>query len=162
MLEGDETGTARVLLRMPVAPRELQAGLDGLRAAVAEECARQPGQIREPCRDFPLQRVKVQVRRVEERRRLIGDGRRKAWMPVSERRHADTREQIEVAAAVGIEQVAAAPALEHHRVALVDLKNVFGLERHHVAGCGRHALSPLLHRAPVRLMRAKAVPGALV
>ncbi len=98
LLEGDDARPLRVLLRVPVAARELQARFDRLRAAVAEEGARQPREVRQPRREFPLQRVEVQVRRVNQRRRLLGDGGGQARIGVAERAHADAGDQIEIAA----------------------------------------------------------------
>ena len=78
-------------LRVPVAPRELQARFNGLGAAVAEEGAIQTGASRERRGDFGLQRMKEQVRRVEQRVRLRRDRVRQARVRVAERRDADAR-----------------------------------------------------------------------
>ena len=66
-------------------------------------------------------------------------------MRVPERRDADARDQIQIAAAVGVEQPAAAPALEHHRASAIDLQHVLGFERDHVGGERSSSLiSPVL------------------
>ena len=58
---------------IPVAARELQARFDRLGAAVAEERALQSRQRRELRRQLALQRVVIEVRRVNQRLRLVGD-----------------------------------------------------------------------------------------
>ncbi len=68
----------RLAERMPVAARELEARLDRLGAAVAEERALEARQAREPRGELALQRVEEQVRRVQQRLRLVGDGARRA------------------------------------------------------------------------------------
>jgi hypothetical protein len=115
-------------LRMPETPRELQARLDRFRAAVAEKRARQARQGGEPRRELRLQRVVEQVRRVQQRRRLVRDRAGETRMPVPERRHSDTGDQVEEALSVAGEQRAALARLEHHGGALVDLQNVLRVE----------------------------------
>jgi hypothetical protein len=46
--------------------------------------------------------VIVEVRCVQQRRRLLGDDRRQPRVRVAERRDADPRQQVEVLAAVGV------------------------------------------------------------
>ena len=91
---------------------------------------------------------------MEERRRLIGErgGETRVGMP--KRGNADARDEVEVAAARAVEQAASTSALEDHRVPLVDLEHVLGLERHHVGCRRRHAF--ISARDTIR------VPGALV
>ena len=72
-LERDDFG-ARFAARVPVAARELQTGFDRFRAAVADEDPRQSGQRCQALADLPLERVEEQVRGVQQRLRLIGDG----------------------------------------------------------------------------------------
>ena len=110
--------------RVPVAPRELEAGFHRLGAAVAEKGARQPRQLRQPLRELPLQRVVEQVRGVDQRLRLIGDRPRQPRMRVAERRDADPRQQIEVFAPVGVVQPDALAAHERDRQTLVRLQDV--------------------------------------
>ena len=107
---------ARLAARVPVAARELQARLDRFGAAVAEERARQPGQVRQPLGELALQRMVEQVRRVDQRLRLIGDRARQARMRVAERRDADARQQIEILAALGVVQTDALAAHERDRL----------------------------------------------
>ena len=99
----------RLALGVPVAARELQARLDRFRAAVAEERARQTGELRQPRGRLRLERVVVEVRGVQQRGRLIGDRRREARMRVTERRHADARDEVEILAAFDVVEIAPLP-----------------------------------------------------
>ena len=128
MRERDELRARGVAVRVPVAARELQARLDRFGAAVAEERALEPGQRGQPRGQFALQRMKVQVRRVDERRRLIGHRRGQRRVRVPERRDADARDEIQVRPAVVVEQAHALAALEHHRQPPVDLQDVLQFE----------------------------------
>jgi hypothetical protein len=103
-LDGDESRAAAHALGMPVAPRELQARFVGLGAAVAEERPRQPGERREPRRGLGLERVVIQVRRVQQRTRLVGDDRGQSRVRVTERGHADAGDEVQVLAAVDVVQ----------------------------------------------------------
>ena len=73
--EARRTSVRGVALRAPEAARELQARFDRFRAAVAEERARQAGEIGQPRGELGLQRMVEQVRRVQQRRRLLGNRR---------------------------------------------------------------------------------------
>ncbi len=83
--------------------------------------------------------MKEQVRRVQQRRGLIGDCRSEARIRMAERSDTDAGNHVEIAAAIRVEQAATATALEDDRIALVDLQDMLGLECHHVTGRGRHA-----------------------
>ena len=89
LAERDELG-ARLAAGVPVAARELETGLDRFGAAVAEEGARQPGQVREPLGQLALERVIEEIRRVNERARLLRDHTRQPGMCVAERGDADS------------------------------------------------------------------------
>ena len=65
---------------------------------------------------------------MQELRGLLRDGAGDAWMRVTERGDADTREQVEVLSTFGIEQSNALSAHEANRVAAICLQNVLGLE----------------------------------
>ena len=84
---------------VPVASRELEARLHRFGSAVAEERARETREIREPRCDLSLQGVVKQVRRVQQRRGLVGDRVGQAGMPVAERGDADAGNQVEIALA---------------------------------------------------------------
>ena len=114
--------------RKPIAPRKLQAGLDGLRAAVAEERARQSRELRQPLGDLALQRVKEQVRAVDHLARLLGDGVGEPLVSVTERAHADAGEQVEIFASLRVEHAHALAADQHDWRAPVGLDDMFRLE----------------------------------
>ena len=103
-LDRDEPGSLGRALRVPVAARELEARLDRFGAAVAEERAREARELRQPRRRLGLKRVVVQVRRVQQRRRLVGDRGREPGMRVAERGDADAGDEVEVLAAVDVVQ----------------------------------------------------------
>ena len=103
LLERDEFG-ARLAARVPVAARELEAGLDRFGAAVAEERARQARQLRQPLGQLALERMEEQVRRVEQRLRLIRDRARQPRMRMAERGDADAGQQVEILAPVRVVQ----------------------------------------------------------
>ena len=88
LVERDEL-LPRLALRVPVAAREFQAGFDRLGAAVAEERARQAGQVCQALGELPLQRVEEQVRGVDQSLGLLGHRAREAAVRVPERRDAD-------------------------------------------------------------------------
>ena len=134
LLERDEF-RARLALRVPVPPRELQARFDGFCAAVAEKGSRQARQRRQPLRHLPLQRMKEQIRNVNQRLRLVGDRARDARMRVPERRDADARQQVEVFPAFRVEQPDALSANKVDRIAAVRLENVFCLASLNVFEC---------------------------
>src|SRR5262249_56902612 len=71
---------ARLALRVPIAARELQTGLDRLGAAVAEKRAREARQVCQPLGELPLQRMVEEVRRVDERLALFADRAREPAM----------------------------------------------------------------------------------
>ena len=78
--------------RVPIPTRKLQTGLNRFGAAVAEEGARQPGEVREPFRELTLQRMKEQVRRMQQRLGLLGDrhARARDWRGRAKRRRCPT------------------------------------------------------------------------
>jgi hypothetical protein len=69
-----------------------------------------------------------QVRRVNERRRLIRQRPRERRMAVAERRDADAGNQIEIAFARLREERAARARLEHHRRAAVHLQHMLRVQ----------------------------------
>jgi hypothetical protein len=103
-LHGHVSDALLLAQRVPVAARELQVSLVGLGAAVAEEHTLQAGEQRQLGRGLRLERVVVEVRRVKQRRRLIGDDGGEPRVGVAQRRDADSREQVEVLTAVGVVQ----------------------------------------------------------
>jgi hypothetical protein len=101
--------------------------------------------------------MKKQVRRVDQRRRLLRDRGGKTWMRVAERGNANARDQVEIPAAGGVVKIAPTSALKDHGIALVDLQHMLGLDRHHVVRCRRcHCFSPLT----TPTVATSLVPGA--
>src|SRR4051812_18441362 len=80
----------------PVPARELQARLDRFRTAVAEKRPRQARERRELLGELSLQRVMEQVRGVQKRTRLVGNGRGESRMSMAERGDANARQQVEI------------------------------------------------------------------
>src|SRR5262245_43333652 len=131
VLEGDKSGPG-LALRLPVLPRELQAALHRFGAAVAEERAVEARARAELVRQFALQRVVEKIRRVQQRRRLSHEGRRQRRMSVAERGDANARQEVEVRAAIDVEQTHALAAFEHDGKPLVVLQDVLRLSRLYV------------------------------
>src|SRR5687768_17689519 len=125
---GDEIHPVFRALGVPVASRELEAGLNRFGAAVAEKRARQPRQLRKARRRLRLERVVVEIGRVNQRCRLVGNCRDQARMRVAERGHTNARDEVQVFAAVDVVQARAAATDECDRLAFVGLKHVPRLE----------------------------------
>jgi hypothetical protein len=102
VLHGDVADALLLAQRVPVAPCELQVGLVGLGAAVAEEHALQTRQLCQPFSGLRLERVVIQIRRMQQRRCLLADDGGEPRVGVAERRDTDPRQQVEVFAAVGV------------------------------------------------------------
>mgnify|MGYP003694479805 CR=1 FL=1 len=132
------------------AAREFQARLDRLRPAVAEERARQSGQLRQALGQLSGERMEEQVRRVDECLRLLGDRAGQPWMRVTQRRDADAGQQIDILAAVRVVETDALAADERHRVALVDRQHVFRFACYDVVHHHRHR-SALITSATIRV-----------
>ncbi len=79
--------------------RQLQRAFPGFGAGVGEEDAIQAGALGEPQRKLRLALVIEEVRGVDERAALLGDGLLDRRMAVAERVDADAAEQIEIALA---------------------------------------------------------------
>ncbi|MEZ4394554.1 MAG: hypothetical protein R3A48_26070 [Polyangiales bacterium] len=115
----DDVDALDVAAAVVKAPRELERGLVGLGAAVAEVHpveARAPRELRGEL-DLPV--GVVVVRDVPEARDLLGDGLHQRRVRVAEHAHRDARVEVEVAAAVGVPEVAALAAGHHQRRLLV-------------------------------------------
>src|SRR5206468_4442572 len=91
-LEREDLGT-RFAACVPVTACELQARLDRFCAAVTEERTLQAREIREPLGERTLERVVEQIRRMQQRARLLGDGTRQPGVRVAQRCDADTRQK---------------------------------------------------------------------
>jgi hypothetical protein len=77
--------------------RQLHCALPGFGAGVGEEDAVEAGALGEAQREFRLSLVIEEVRRVDERAALAGDGFFDNRMVIAERVDADAAEQIEIA-----------------------------------------------------------------
>src|SRR5438128_1598825 len=154
---GEDLEAPAALLRAP-APRELHRGLVRLGAAVREEDAlgeRVPAEERAQLAGG--ERV-VDVGGVEEPRRLRPDRLHHRRMAVAQVVHREAREEVEVARAVGVPQLRAAPAHERHRLARVDADLVRGAQRDHL-GVGQSV--SFAHAPTARLRVRRAVRGRI-
>ena len=68
---------------------------------------------------------------------LVGQGRGESGVGVPERRHPEPRQEVEVAPAVGVVDVASLAPGQDHRHPLVDLQQVLALERPDALRLGR-------------------------
>ena len=153
----DAAATAAALLRAP-APRELHRRLVRLGAAVREEDAlgeRVPAEERAQLAGG--ERV-VDVGGVEQPRRLRRDRFHHRRMAVAQVVHREAREEIQVALAVRVPQLRAAPAHEGDRLARVHAHLVRGAQRDHL-GVGQSA--PLTHALAARPRLRRAVRGRI-
>jgi hypothetical protein len=146
---------AAVELAVPAG--ELDRALVGLRARVGEEHATAAAEERvQPGRDLGLDVVVIEVRDVQQCRRLVGDRGRDLGMGVAERRDREPGEEVEVLLAVGVPEVGARAAHERDRQATVGLHDVLGVERPEL-GEGTHAASTSV--APSRGVAAGVLHG---
>ena len=114
---------------LAVAPGELDGALVRLRARVAEEHPPAAAQQRVQSRGhFRLHVVVVEIRDVQQCARLVGDRGRDVGVGVSERRHRETREEVEVLLAFAVPELRAFAAHERDRQPAVRLHHVLGVE----------------------------------
>ena len=90
--------------------------------------------------------VIVQIRRVQNQASLLPDHFGELRVRVAERVHADSGDQIEIAFAGGVVNVAAFAAMQHERVAGVVLKQVLLFELDHGRRSGRCHLFIIIGR----------------
>ena len=109
--------------------RELDGGLDCFGAAVAEEDARHPGEVREALGEKTLRRVEEQVRDVEEVIRLLAERLHETRMAVAERIHGDAREEVPVDLPVRVDELRALARKRVKGRALVGAEDVVGIAR---------------------------------
>src|SRR4249920_3065224 len=138
--ERDEFGS-RLALRVPVAPRELQACLDRFRSAVADESPRQTRQRSQALGDLPLQWMEEQIRGVNERVRLFRNRVGQTLVSVAQRRDADSRQQIEIVVPIRIVESDPLAADEGHRLTAIRLQNISSLASLNVVDHGSHCLT---------------------
>jgi len=120
LVEGDDLHPARLAAHHRlVAPRELQGGLVGLGARIAEEDLAREGAPGEGLGEADLRLDVIEVRGVVQAAGLFRDGRGQARMTVPEDAHRDARGQVQVAAAVAVFQHAARAARHDERCSAV-------------------------------------------
>jgi hypothetical protein len=107
VFERDDAVAVRLALGEEVAAGELDHRLVGLGAGVAEEGPVKAGHRAELLGEAQVLGVVEVVRDVHEPPRLLGDGRDEAGMSVPERRDGHARGEVEVAAALGVEELGA-------------------------------------------------------
>ena len=95
--------------------RQLQRAFPGFGAGVGEEDAVEAGALGEAQREFGLTLVIEEVRGVDERAALAGDGFFDCRMAVAERVDADAAEQIEILRTVLVNDVNAFAAHKEDR-----------------------------------------------
>src|SRR5207245_2593756 len=100
----------------------------------------------------------IDVGGVEQRRRLRPDRLHHRRMAMAQVVHREAREEVEVALAVGVPQLRAAPAHERHRLARVDADLVRGAQRDHL-GVGQSV--SFAHAPTARLRVRRAVRGRI-
>src|SRR5262249_22534374 len=111
---GDDA-RARLAFRVEPSPRELEERLVRLRAGVAEEGAVEAASLAELLREEDVLLVVEIVGDVNELRRLLGDGRRQAWMRMPDGAHRDARAEVEPPPPFDVEDLASLSAREDHR-----------------------------------------------
>ena len=105
----------RIVL-IPVRADHLQRTLHRLGSRVAEKRALQPADLGQPFRQRSLELVIVKVGAVNELRRLIPDRLHDARMPVSQRIHADSGDEVEIALPRQIVNIRPLSAAQNQRI----------------------------------------------
>ena len=113
-------------LQAGISARQLQRALPGFGAGVGEKGAVEAGALGEAQREFRLTLVIVEVRGVDERAALAGDGFFNRGMAVAERVDADAAEQVEILRTVLVHDVNALTAHKEDGVALIGGKQQLG------------------------------------
>ena len=137
---GDDVEPVTTTVELSVPPRQLDRTLVRLGAGVGEEDASVAAeQGVEARRDLGLEVVVIEVRDVQQRRGLIGDRGRDFRMRVTERRHREARQEVEIARPFRIEEERALAADELDRQPAVRLHHVLGIERAHLVEADRRS-----------------------
>jgi len=122
LLEGEEAGADVDALgaKQPgVGAGEFHRALPGFGAGVREEDAVEAGALRQPLGERGLPLVEVEVGGVDEGAALADDGFDDDRVGVAERVDANAAEQVEVAAALLVDEVHALAPLEEEGIAVV-------------------------------------------
>ena len=114
-----------------VRAHHLQCAFHGLGAGVAEERALQAAGFGQPFGERALIGVEVEIGAVQHAAGLLADHLHQARVRVAQRVHADAGDEIEIALARCIKNVAAFAMIEQQRIAGVGLEQVLALERSH-------------------------------
>ena len=110
-----------------VRARHFERAFHGLGAGVAEERALQAAGFGEPLGEWALIGVVVEVGGVQQAAGLLADHLHQARVRVAERVYADAGDEVEVALAGWVKNIAAFAAIQHERIAGVGLEQVFVL-----------------------------------
>jgi len=130
-VEGIQQRDGLELLRTDLAAvraDDLQRAFDGLGAGVAKEHAIEAAGLGYSLRERPLILVIVQIRAVDHPGSLLANHLHQPRMRVPQRVDADPRDQIQVALARSVIDVAALAASQHQRVSQVVLKQILLFE----------------------------------
>ena len=107
---------------------DLERAFDGLGAGVAEEHAIESAGLGDALRERPLILVIVEVGAVDHAGGLLANHLHQPRMRVPQRVHADAGNQIQVALAGGVVDIATLAASQHQRIARVVLKQILLFE----------------------------------
>ena len=110
---------ALLILRLRKGAGELERAFPSLGAAVAKESAVEAGDSRQQPREFRLILVEKKIGNMDQPPRLALDRRLDGRMVVAERIDSDSTEEIQIAFALGIPEIDAAPAHKKDGLALV-------------------------------------------
>src|SRR5512134_2560710 len=104
--------------------------------------------------------MEVQVRGLDERLRLIRDGRCKTRMRVPEHDDTDARQEVEIRASIGVVQPGAIAADENHQLPLVGLQHVTRFEGLHLFGRNHVVIRVPENGVPSSARRPSNAPSA--
>ncbi len=130
-----------VLLRVDgaaVRVNHFERALDGLGPGIREEGARQAAHFHQALGERTLILVVIQVRAMDQQPGLFAEDLQNARMGVAQGVDPDPRQEIEVAAALQIVQIAAFPARKDERIPGVSLQQKIPLQVNHRLGGGLH------------------------
>ena len=111
--------------------RQLQSAFPGFGSAVAEECLVEPGDLRQPLRQFRLILVVEEIGNVNQSVGLPLQRSRDRGMRVAQRVYSNPAEKIQIALAARVPQVHAASASKQHPLAIVSGQQQFLFGAHY-------------------------------
>ena len=124
----------------------LERAFHGLRAGVGEEGALEAARLGQALRQRTLVLVIVKIGAVDQQAGLLADHLEEARVGVSQRVHADSGDEIQIAAAFRVVDVAAFAAGQNQRIAGIILEVTYSRSRSMTACGGRAVIGG---RAPV-------------